>query len=52
MNTLELDESGNVTNETDAAFRGFQYFRHMFDRDYSKSKDAPTFELWEMEEPY
>ena len=52
MNTIELDSAGNVTNEGDAAFRAFQYFRHMFDRDYNRSEDAPTFERWEIEEPY
>ena len=52
MNTIELDEAGNVTNEVDAAFRAFQYFRHMFDHEYRTSEGAPTFEPWEIEEPY
>lgn len=52
MNTVEMDDSGAVTNENDAAFRAFQYFRHMFDRDYNQSKDAPTFEPSEIEEPF
>ena len=52
MNTVELDENGNVTNQVDAAFRAFQYFRHIFDREYVASEAAPTFEPWEIEEPY
>lgn len=52
MNTIELDESGRVRNEVDAAFRAFQYFRHMFDREYFMCEEAQTFEPWEVEEPY
>jgi len=52
MNTINLDATGSVTNEVDAAFRAFQYFRHMFDREYVASEAAPTFEPWEIEEPY
>jgi hypothetical protein len=52
MNTIEIDETGNVTNEVDAAFRAFQYFRHMFDREYNATESAPTFEPWEVDEPY
>ena len=51
MNTIEMDENGNVTNESDAAFRAFQYFRHVFDLEYRESKEAPRFEPWEIEEP-
>jgi hypothetical protein len=52
MNTIRLSETGEVIHSTDAAFRAFQYFRSMFDRDYSHSKDAPKFEMREIEEPY
>lgn len=52
MNAVEMDDAGNVTNQSDAAFRAYQYFRQTFDHDYIRSENAPTFEAWEIEEPY
>jgi hypothetical protein len=51
LNTLRLDEGGNILNYTDAIFRAAQYFRALVDPAYPISQVIPKFTLAEMEEP-
>ena len=46
MNTLEIEEDGNVTNYKQAEFRAAQYIRAYFDNDYVV---VPAFAYWETE---
>jgi hypothetical protein len=51
LNTLKLDDDGNVLNYHDAKFRAFQYFRALIDPGYPYESVAPPFQSFEIEEP-
>ncbi len=51
LNRLPLESQDREADEDEAAFRAFQYFRHMWDSAYRESKDCPKFEPWEIAEP-
>ena len=51
LNTLKLDDVGNVINYDDARFRAFQYFRALVDPHYPYAGVTPPFQPFEIEEP-
>jgi hypothetical protein len=50
LNTLKLDDHGNVVNYHDARFRAFQYFRALIDPAYPLVRVTPPFQPFEIEE--
>ncbi len=50
LNTLKLDDLGNVVNYHDARYRAFQCFRALIDPAYPWERVAPPFQPFEIEE--